>query len=273
MAGLMNLARMTSATVGTGTITLGSAITGCLSFATAAAAAGVASGATVTYGIEDGSSSEVGRGVWTSPNTLTRATILASTNGGSAINLSGTAEVYCMAAAEDFGMRLIEEKTLSGLSTVTFSAIPQNFDHLRLIVAGRSDAGSTPGVGVAMTFNGDTSAIYHYHGRQIVNAAEGDNLDDATTSVPMGIIPWSAATAGLKGSADVLIVDYADTNLFKTGFFSRHSIGATTIGGSWVTSYANGFDYGSAAAITSLTLALAAGNGVAGSAAWLYGIR
>lgn len=101
MSKLMNLARMSTGTTGTGAITLGSAVSGCLSFAVAAAAAGVSSGDTITYGIEDGDQSEVGRGVWTSPSTLTRAEILASTNGGSAISLSGSAEVFCVAAAQD----------------------------------------------------------------------------------------------------------------------------------------------------------------------------
>lgn len=95
---LYNLARMSTATTGTGTITLGSAVTSYLSFADA----GVADAATVTYAIVDGNSREIGRGVYTSSGTtLTRATILESTNGGSAISLSGSAEVFITAAAED----------------------------------------------------------------------------------------------------------------------------------------------------------------------------
>jgi hypothetical protein len=99
MAKLYNLARMTTATTGTGTITLGSAVTGFLTFGTA----GVGDGETVTYAIQDGSQSEIGRGVYTaSGTTLSRASILKSTNGGSTINLSGNAQVFVTAAAEDF---------------------------------------------------------------------------------------------------------------------------------------------------------------------------
>lgn len=96
---LFNLARMTTATTGTGTVTLGVAVAGCITFAQA----GVTDGVTVSYGISDGVNSEVGRGVYTAATTtLTRASILDSTNGGAAINLSGSAQVYITALAEDF---------------------------------------------------------------------------------------------------------------------------------------------------------------------------
>lgn len=98
MAKLYNLARMTTATTGTGTITLGSAVSSYVTFANA----GVQNGDTVTYAIADGTNREIGRGVYTSSGTtLTRAQILESTNGGSAISLSGSAEVFITAAGED----------------------------------------------------------------------------------------------------------------------------------------------------------------------------
>lgn len=98
MALLYNLARMTTATTGTGTLTLGSAVTGFLSFA----GAGVSNGETVTYAIKDGSNSEIGRGVYTSSGTTLSRTVLKSTNSNNAINLSGSAQVVITAAAEDF---------------------------------------------------------------------------------------------------------------------------------------------------------------------------
>lgn len=94
---LFNLGRMTTATTGTGTITLGSAVAGFLSFADA----GVTDGATVTYAIKDGSNREIGRGTYTASGTTLTRTVLQSTNSDSAINLSGSAEVITTAAAED----------------------------------------------------------------------------------------------------------------------------------------------------------------------------
>lgn len=98
MAKLYNLARVTTATTGTGTITLGSAVAGFLSFA----GAGVGDGETVTYAIKDGSNSEIGRGVYTTSGTTLTRTVLKSTNSNNAISLSGSAVVFITAAAEDF---------------------------------------------------------------------------------------------------------------------------------------------------------------------------
>lgn len=118
---LHNLARMSTATTGTGTITLGSAVTGFLTFASA----GVADGQTVTYAIQDGSASEIGRGVYTaSGTTLTRASILGSTNSGSAISLSGNAQVFVTPAAEDF------QPTINAQTGTTYTVLNSDFGKL-----------------------------------------------------------------------------------------------------------------------------------------------
>lgn len=96
-AKLYNLARMTTATTGTGTITLGSAATGFISFSDA----GVSDGESITYAIEDGNNREIGRGTYTASGTTLTRSVLKSTNAGSAINLSGSAQVFITNAAED----------------------------------------------------------------------------------------------------------------------------------------------------------------------------
>ena len=96
MAKLFNLARMTTATVGTGTLTLGSAVSGYLTFAQA----GVANADVVDYAIKDGSNSEHGTGTYTSSGTTLTRTVTKSTNSNAAISLSGTAEVFISPRAE-----------------------------------------------------------------------------------------------------------------------------------------------------------------------------
>jgi hypothetical protein len=97
VAKLYNLARMNTATTGTGTITLSTAVSGFLSFA----ASGIADGDTVTYAIEDGSNREIGRGVYTAAGTTLTRSVLNSTNSGSLISLSGTAQVFITPSASD----------------------------------------------------------------------------------------------------------------------------------------------------------------------------
>lgn len=95
---LGNLVRVATATTGTGTVTLGSALPGALTFA----GAGIPNGSTVSYSIAEGANTEVGRGVYsTTGPTLTRS-VLVSTNSNNPINLTGTATVIVTALAEDF---------------------------------------------------------------------------------------------------------------------------------------------------------------------------
>src|SRR3990172_4414079 len=96
---LHDLARMTSATAGTGTLTLGSAVSGFLTFALA----GVADGETVLYSIRDGANSETGLGTYTAAGTtLARTTIYKSTNSDAAISCSGNQEVFITTLSKIF---------------------------------------------------------------------------------------------------------------------------------------------------------------------------
>jgi hypothetical protein len=102
MAALLNRARMTTATTGTGTVTLGSAVTGYASFAEA----GAVNATVYSYCIEDGDDFEIGVGTYTSSGTtFSRDTVTLSkiggTSGTSKINLSGTAEIFITLRSAD----------------------------------------------------------------------------------------------------------------------------------------------------------------------------
>ena len=85
----------TTTTTGTGTVTLAGAVSGFQTFAA------IGDGNTCYYAITSGTDWEVGLGTYTaSGTTLSRDTILESSNSGSAITLSGTSNVFVTYPAE-----------------------------------------------------------------------------------------------------------------------------------------------------------------------------
>jgi hypothetical protein len=86
----------TSTTTGTGTFTLAGAVTGFQSFSV------IGNANTTYYAIVGGAEWEVGLGTYTSSGTtLSRTTILESSNGGTAVNFSaGTKSVFVTYPAE-----------------------------------------------------------------------------------------------------------------------------------------------------------------------------
>jgi hypothetical protein len=108
---------MSTATTGTGTITLGSAVAGFQTFADA----GVANAETVRYTIEDGAAFEIGTGTYTSSGTTLSRTLIESSTG-SLLNLSGSAIVYVTAAAQD-----LQSDTANTASTLVARDASGNF--------------------------------------------------------------------------------------------------------------------------------------------------
>jgi hypothetical protein len=94
------LARQYCSTVGTtGPLVLGAAVPGYLTYAQA----GAVDGDNVTYSAREGTNSEVGWGVYSTPAQITR-NIIKSSNGDLPIDLAGNSEVFCGVHANDFGI-------------------------------------------------------------------------------------------------------------------------------------------------------------------------
>lgn len=109
--------REVSTTTGTGSLTLGGAALGFQTFDSA-----LDTGDTTWYAISIGAEWEVGLGTFTSPATLERTTILASSNGGSAVSLpAGEKDVFVNAPA--FVLALLQNGgNLSAIAGLTSAA-------------------------------------------------------------------------------------------------------------------------------------------------------
>ncbi len=118
--------QVSTSTTGTGTLTLGAALGGFQDFSV------IGNGNTTYYTITNNGSWEVGIGTYTSSGTtLSRDTVLASSNSGSKINLSGSSVVFCtypadksvdIEAAQTLTNKTIsaDNNTLSGIAASSF---------------------------------------------------------------------------------------------------------------------------------------------------------
>lgn len=116
MPAVADRVKETTTTTGTGTLTLGGAVSNYQAFGTAFGAASTP----VYYEVDDGAGNwEVGLGTYTlSGTTLSRSTVLASSNSGSLVSFSaGTKNVACVFPAQAIQSR--GRLALTDASTVT----------------------------------------------------------------------------------------------------------------------------------------------------------
>jgi len=170
MAVLHNGARMSTATKGTGTITLLSAVPGHLTFDDA----GAQDQDSVSYGITDGDDWEAGRGTYTKSGTTLTRSVLKSTNSDAAIDLSGSAEVYITIVKEDL-TDIVENAAFgAGWNGDTIHAPSQNAVYDKFVTA---DA-----VAALNTTHRGSSGADHAYLDQAVTIAGTPTFADLTVS-------------------------------------------------------------------------------------------
>jgi hypothetical protein len=203
MAKLYDLARITTATTGTGTITLGAAVSGCLSFA----GAGASNGDIIDYAISDGANSEIGTGTYTSSGTTLTRTVTKSTNANTAISLSGTAQVFISPRAE----------TLSNASSLTSGTVPlaqRGYTFPDVIIEEQFTSGTNAGTFTAGSFV--TRALNTFV-RNVGTVA----------SVSGGQVTLPAGTWAFKWSAPAFDVGNHQTILFNVTSSITQGVGTS----------------------------------------------
>lgn len=106
----------------------------------------------------------------------------------------------------------------SSQSSVTFSSIPSTFTHLQLRVIGRTDRASSAYDAFLIKINNDaTNANYTYHYVEGQGATPTAGQENGTYGgAVIYRLPGSTATASIFGATITDILDYRNTNKYKT---------------------------------------------------------
>ena len=154
--------------------------------------------------------------------------------------------------------------TPSGTGTVTFSNIPQNYEHLQI----RMLCATSTAAAVFVRFNGDATDMYYNHEL----SGDGSNTNATSRTTRTGAIIQSGgfpSATSYFGASIMDILDYTNTNKYKT---TRTLTGQDQNGSGAV--YFQSGAYPLTTAVTSITLVVNGGyNFNANTHIALYGIK
>ena len=164
----------------------------------------------------------------------------------------------------------IAETTLGApAASVTLSSIPQMFRHLMLTASARNDVAATGLTSLGLRFNGDTGANYGYQLNVSTSSTVSTFGSVSATALDIGGTSQDSSTANNFCMNDLLILDYADTTMFKQ---ARGISGGIEGANANMKEFFGQGVWRSTAAITSVTLVPGAGNLIAGCRFTLYGL-
>lgn len=157
-----------------------------------------------------------------------------------------------------------------GVSSITFSSIPQNYTDLTVVLSGRGTFAQNSGYAAFAQFNGSTSG-YSWRELDGYNStgtyAVGSYNYSAQTCVPIGTITSANQTASTFGNSVAYIPNYAGSAnkiVFADGVDENNA--------AYMSLFISGGMWANTAAITSITLNTnGAGNFVQYTTAYLYG--
>jgi hypothetical protein len=203
----------TTTTTGTGTITLAGAVTGFQSFSV------IGDANTTYYTIAAGSEFEVGIGTYTaSGTTLSRDTVLESSNAGALVNFSaGTKSVFVTYPAEK-SLYLDASNNAIGLGTVATTTTLTNAVGLPLTTGVTGTLGATNG-GTAQSTYTTGNMLYASATNTLAKLAIGTS--GQVLKVSAGLIPeWAAA-----GDTSSLTITDFTASASQTTFTVAYTVG------------------------------------------------
>jgi hypothetical protein len=152
-----------------------------------------------------------------------------------------------------------------GVADITFSSIPSTYTHLQIRCLVRSTGA---GANMLMQLNSDTGSNYAWHALYGEGTAAAAAATTSTTSTIMGWAPQSGSTANAFGGSVIDILDYSNTNKYKT----TRSLNGADLNGGGVIQLTSGL-WMSTSAVTSIKIYMNTGNLAQYSSFALYGIK
>ena len=152
-----------------------------------------------------------------------------------------------------------------GVASVTFSSIPQNYEHLQIRISATINAAAGP----ILRFNSDTGSNYNGH---LLYGEGGSSFGaysyGSGTSINLSWFGQGYNSATSFGGHIVDILDYTNTNKYKT----VRSLQGIDRNGSGMSEFVSGL-WRNTAAITSITIPAESSTFVQYSSFALYGIK
>jgi hypothetical protein len=152
-------------------------------------------------------------------------------------------------------------------ASITFSSIPATYTHLQIRMIAR-DTRAVTLEGFVVQFNSDTAGNYSDHSVYGDGSSAAAYANTSATFMSPYAIASANATANVFGVSVIDILDYANTNKYKT----IRALTGVDNNGSGAVGLASG-NWRNTAAITSVTVGAQVGTWVANSSFALYGIR
>ena len=157
----------------------------------------------------------------------------------------------------------------SSQSTITFSSIPSTYKHLQLRATARDGGGANDTSSYKIVFNSDTSSTYTRHFIFGTGAAASAGFNQTTGFAFTGSIAQNGMTANTFGATVIDILDYQNTNKYKT----LRNLAGTDANGSGSLIFSSSL-WQSTSAINSISLTSFSGsNFLTNTKVALYGIK
>lgn len=188
---------------------------------------------------------------------LKTGTISRSALAGNALSYPGSYEAI---GVVDVGS--------GGQSTITFSSIPSTYKHLQIRGIGRSTNADTQD-NTYVRFNSDSGANYSWHYLGGDGSSRFASATSSTNQIISGRLSAANATANMFGTFVIDILDYTNTNKYKT---TRTLTGVDLNGSGNVWLWSG--NWRNTAAISTITLTTASSTNFAQNSSFsLYGIN